>query len=138
MRKKIKVLSENVDYISMKIKKLKTGDFLFREGHISTELYYIEKGKVAILCKDDSDHSVPVTTIEAGNFVGEFAFFDDLERTASVMALESVTLKVLDEELFEKFTPNAKFVISKLIQKMKKMNKEITENDNKNTTKKAA
>ncbi len=111
----------------MKIKTLKTGDFLFREGNISTELYYIEKGQVAILCKDDSEHNVPVTTIDAGNFVGEFAFFDNLERTASVMALTNVTLKVLDEELFEEFSPNAKFVINKLIKKMKKMNKEITQ-----------
>jgi len=111
----------------MKVKRLKTGDFLFREGQISTKLFYIEKGKVAVLCKDNSEHNVPVTTIEAGNFVGEFAFFDNSERTASVMALENVTLKVLDEELFEEFSPNAKFVINKLIQKMKKMNKEVSE-----------
>ncbi len=113
----------------MKNKTLKCGDFLFKQGQVSTEMFYIEKGKVAILCKDSKDQNVPVTTVEAGNFIGEFAFFDQLERTASVMALEEVSLKVIDQSHIDEFGANARFVIRKLIEKMKSMNQQIAETE---------
>ncbi len=118
----------------MKNKKIKCGEFLFKQGDISTEMFYIEKGKVAVLCKDSQDRNVPVTTVESGNFIGEFAFFDQLERTASVMALEDVELKVINQEHIDQFGANARFVIKKLINKMKNMNEQIAqENSKKNS-----
>ncbi|MCB9094623.1 MAG: cyclic nucleotide-binding domain-containing protein [Halobacteriovoraceae bacterium] len=110
----------------METKFFKKGTILFREGEESLEMYYIESGSVAILCKGDTTgENVPVNIIGKGNFVGEFAFFDEKPRSATVMMVEDTKLKVIDRHVLKSIGKNGIFIIQALINKMRSMNNNI-------------
>ncbi len=111
----------------MESRVLKKGSILFREGEESTEMYYIESGAVAILCKEqEGESNVPVNVIGKGNFVGEFAFFDQNPRSATVMCVQDTTLKVIDQSVMASIGKNGIFIIRTLINKMRSMNELLT------------
>ncbi len=117
----------------MESRILKKGSILFHEGEKSTEMYYIESGLVAILCKEQGgEENIPVNIIGKGNFVGEFAFFDQNPRSATVMCVQDTTLKVIDQQVMQSIGKNGIFIIRTLVNKMRSMNEIFTAKEDNN------
>lgn len=75
------------------IKELSDGEIFIHEGEVDERLFLIEEGKVEVLSKDKH-----CAFIEAGDIVGEFAFVDKRPRTATVRAIGSAKVCVLERQ----------------------------------------
>ncbi len=79
---------------------LKPGEALIREGDTSNELYWLVQGRLEVLKKLNGQY-VQVNTIEAGELVGELAFLDQKQRSATVKALTECQLVKLEYKEFQ-------------------------------------
>src|SRR5262249_45779691 len=98
-------------YSSMSLDQLRTiaahmternmlpGEIIFREGDRSLELYLIVSGKLDIV-KHFGATSRTLATLEAGDFFGDMAIFEDRPRSADAIGAESGILLVLSPEHF--------------------------------------
>lgn len=76
------------------IKKLKTGEVLFREGDESDAMYVIKSGRIAIT-KAKGAGEIILAEKKKGEMLGEMAFFDNKPRSAGAKAIvdsEVITL----------------------------------------------
>jgi CRP-like cAMP-binding protein len=64
------------------------GAIIVRQGDTSMSFYVVLSGAVQIVRTTDRGASVPVGVIGPGGFFGEMGLIDDLERAATVAALE--------------------------------------------------
>lgn len=61
------------------------GETIIRKGEIADELYFIKKGKVAVLSTDTDS---VIACLMEGAYFGEVGFFDkDQKRSVTVVAL---------------------------------------------------
>ena len=67
---------------------LKRNDVLFREGEDATELFVVERGRVAIANRSEDGRESLVALMEAGDLFGEMGLFDGV-RSADARALET-------------------------------------------------
>jgi NADH:ubiquinone reductase (H+-translocating) len=70
-------------------------EFVFRQGDLGDALFVILKGSVAILVEADGEQR-QITTLKAGEYLGELALMGDTARTASVQCLEPTDLLVIN------------------------------------------
>ncbi|MBV8234469.1 MAG: Crp/Fnr family transcriptional regulator [Acidimicrobiia bacterium] len=73
---------------------LKRNDILFREGEEATELFVVERGRVAIANRSEDGRESLVALMEAGDLFGEMGLFDGV-RSADARALETSTVVVV-------------------------------------------
>ena len=74
------------------------GDYVFREGEIGHNMYFISRGSVEIL----SEKSGQVfASISEGGYFGEIALLMDSPRNASVKAIDYCDLYTLDKDSFQ-------------------------------------
>ncbi len=66
--------------------KLRKDDILFSEGEPSKAMYIIEHGKIAIT-KIKKGSKVVLAELEAGDLIGEMAFFDNSMRSAGAKVI---------------------------------------------------
>ncbi|MCB9073567.1 MAG: Crp/Fnr family transcriptional regulator [Bdellovibrionaceae bacterium] len=70
--------------------KVDRGQYLFREGDLSTSMYIIKNGRLAITKKNfNSEDEVILSEKVNGELLGEMAFFDNKPRSASAKAMIS-------------------------------------------------
>jgi sulfate permease, SulP family len=62
------------------------GEYLIRQGDPSSDLFFIESGRVAIQLEDRSGPPLRLRSMGAGTVVGEIAMYLELPRSASVVA----------------------------------------------------
>ncbi|MBI5048317.1 MAG: cyclic nucleotide-binding domain-containing protein [Deltaproteobacteria bacterium] len=62
------------------------GVFIFKEGDRGDSIYIVASGEVDIIGKDKKGHDVVLATLKEGDFFGEFGFFSNARREASVRA----------------------------------------------------
>jgi len=72
-------------------RELKRNDVLFREGEDATELFVVERGRVAIANRSEDGRESLVALMEAGDLFGEMGLFDGV-RSADARALETSTV----------------------------------------------
>ncbi|SVC82690.1 uncharacterized protein METZ01_LOCUS335544 [marine metagenome] len=77
----------------MKRLYFKSGEVVIREGEYSTDAYFIESGEVSILKGKEE-----VATLKQNATFGEIGCLEHKPRTATVVALTPLTLRVLKEE----------------------------------------
>lgn len=65
---------------------LSRGDYLVRQGDASDDLFFIERGRVAVILEKADTAAVRINSMGPGTVVGETAFFLGLPRSASVIA----------------------------------------------------
>lgn len=75
--------------------QLKAGESLFQEGQASDEIFFVERGRLEILKAGVHNTRIRLAKIVAGSMIGEMALYSGRPRTASVSAVEPVTLRVL-------------------------------------------
>jgi len=80
-----------------------TGDYLAREGEQSSELFWVESGRLqAQLGHGDGDRYKRVRVADAGTAMGEISFYTNHVRTASIVAAEpSVIYKLSQAQLLQ-------------------------------------
>jgi len=62
------------------------GEFVFKEGDSGDSIYIINSGEVEIISRDRRGNDVVLSTLKEGDFFGEFGFFSNARREASVRA----------------------------------------------------
>jgi glutaminase len=79
------------------------GEYLIRSGDAGDSLYLLMAGSVEVsLPSDSGGKGARLDVFEAGMSFGEMGFLDGAPRSADVMALESVTFRVIDRALFDR------------------------------------
>ncbi|MFZ5568907.1 MAG: HDOD domain-containing protein [Thermodesulfobacteriota bacterium] len=94
----------NTLYSMANILKMKSGDYLYREGDIDQRIYVILEGRIKIIQMGD-DRSEEVIRLSAGTWMGETAFARSkrtntavADSPASVMALDKETINSLEKQ----------------------------------------
>ena len=68
------------------------GEFVFKEGDSGDSIYIINNGEVEIISRDRRGNDVALATLKEGDFFGEFGFFSNARREASVRAKSPASL----------------------------------------------
>ena len=68
------------------------GEFVFKEGDSGDSIYIINNGEVEIISRDRRGNDVVLSTLKEGDFFGEFGFFSNARREASVRAKSPASL----------------------------------------------
>jgi CRP/FNR family cyclic AMP-dependent transcriptional regulator len=71
-----------------KVRSLKRGDVLFRAGDEASELFVVERGRLAMTNRSPDGRESVVALMERGDLFGEFPLFDGRGRSADGRALE--------------------------------------------------
>ncbi|MBW1821363.1 MAG: cyclic nucleotide-binding domain-containing protein [Deltaproteobacteria bacterium] len=75
-------------------KKFNKDDIIIKEGDPGREMYIIKSGSVDVV-KSDGDREIILSTLSRGDFFGEMAILENIDRTATVKAKETSRLIVL-------------------------------------------
>ncbi len=76
------------------------GSIIIREGETEASLYIIMRGEVAVSKKAGRGGTVPLTTLCAGDFVGEMTLLDGAPRSATATAVTATECIVLSRWIF--------------------------------------
>lgn len=119
----------------MNAKRYEKGETLFREGDKPDALFLIRSGTVSVQrsVKNRSGEAEVIELAKVGEneLIGEMAFFDRQERSASAVALTEVEAVCLDFESLDKVylaVPDyLKMVMATIVGRMRKANDRIRE-----------
>jgi CRP-like cAMP-binding protein len=98
---------------SSKVLYYKAGQTIIERGEHTYEAYIIEKGLVEVRI-----NNTILATLKKNEIFGEIGWLGHIPRTATVIALEDVTLMVLKEEqakLYMQHNPSALIPILKIV-----------------------
>ncbi len=85
------------------IKKYNTDAVVTLEGENTHEMYFILSGKVGVYLNTFTDDAVKLTELGVGEVFGEMSLLDELPRSATVIALEPLSVLEIDRNHFEIF-----------------------------------
>ncbi len=110
-------LTENEIYQVMRLsfeKKYAKDSILFVEGMTGEVLYIIKAGAVEIIKKTDKG-DVVLTTLGAGEFLGEMSLIDDSKRSATARVAQDSVLVVITRKCFVDMLKGEPLVTCKLL-----------------------
>lgn len=103
------------------------------EGQPGNEMYIILKGSVGVFLTSSVGTLNRVTTMEAGNFFGEMALFDNLPRSASCVAMEETLVVAITKDNLLDFLETCPELAMQMMEKMsgrvRKTNDELYKNN---------
>lgn len=83
----------------LKLKIIPAGEFIIQEREIATEMFFIVKGEVAVMKREEG---VILTSLEVGQSFGEMALIESGNtRNASVKAITNVSVAILTSKDFQ-------------------------------------
>ncbi len=88
------------------------GDYVFKEGEIGKEMYFVVQGNLRVMNEDKT-----ITTFTDGDFFGEIALFKNIARTAAVQAITYSDCYALSKEVFEKMLSKYPNVGKEIVEK---------------------
>ena len=101
------------------------GQIIFEEGSAGDWIYLIESGAVEVY-KRAGDEEFVIGVLQPGDVFGEIAFFARVPRTASVRAVGTTTLEVIDrtilDEEFNRLSGDFRMLLKSLVMKLLKNN----------------
>ena len=97
------------------------GKILFKEGSREAYMALVTEGKVKIHKTGDSGKNRRIGVLGAGQAFGEMSLVDGYPRSATVVAMEPVTLLVLTRARFEELCTEAPQLAVKLMKKIAKL-----------------
>ena len=83
-----------------RLRRVSSGDVIFNEGDLGTEMYLIQEGKVEIL-RLSSKGPQRLALLERGDFFGEMSILDELPRTATAAAVGDARLVEINGATFD-------------------------------------
>ena len=106
--------------------ELKTGEYVFREGDLGTEMYVINEGKVEILNQVGDEEQV-LAVLEKGDFFGEMSVLEDLPRAASARAATDVRLLQINGSTFDQLLQTNPEIAVRMMRKLSRRLRETDE-----------
>jgi NTE family protein len=85
-------------------RRVSGGEYLVHQGEAADTLYFVVTGRFRVIVKDSSGAGKIVARIDAGDPVGELAFFGGGSRTASLQAMRDSHVIAIDRAHYEKLT----------------------------------
>ena len=82
------------------VRKLSAGEVLMSEGEQASEMFYVLSGTLQAFKTSDDGEKIILGNINSKEFAGEMSFFKEIDRTASVEAVDDVEVVVF---AFDKF-----------------------------------
>lgn len=76
------------------------GEAIIREGEIGDTMYFVVSGRAQVSKVAEAGCQIELAMLEPGQYFGEMALFDNLERSATVTALEPTKLLMLHRREF--------------------------------------
>ncbi len=101
-----------------------TGDMVFAEGDQVDSFYIIASGRVSIYFNRQGQEE-QICVLGRGEYFGEMAIFNEDKRTASVVALEPVTLLTIDKDEFVNLIQTHPVLTEKINASLAKRNEEL-------------
>jgi CRP/FNR family transcriptional regulator len=84
-------------------RRVPRGDYLFRQGERSAEIYLIKAGKLKLVQVSPSGREVILDVVGRGEVLGETALFREQEQMCSAVALEDASVCSFGRPQFEAF-----------------------------------
>jgi CRP-like cAMP-binding protein len=94
-----------------------TGEFLFREGDLGTEMFILQDGQIEVLKVLDGQET-QLAIFEKGDFFGEMALLEDLPRTASARALTACKCIQINGSTFDQMLRNNPEIAVRMMRKL--------------------
>lgn len=99
----------------MKVRSLKDGEVLVKEGESDNHLFILTQGKLIVSSEIDGK-SVPVYTMKVGECAGTRAFVDLAPRRATLTAEGDTTVYTLDPADFESLLASQPRIVYKVMR----------------------
>ncbi|HEX4952362.1 MAG TPA: cyclic nucleotide-binding domain-containing protein [Thermoanaerobaculia bacterium] len=96
---------------------ISSGEYVFREGELGTEMYILHEGKVEILQKVGGEDKV-LAVLEKGDFFGEMSILEDLPRTASARVLADCKLLQINSTTFSQMLRDNPEIAVRMMRKL--------------------
>jgi sulfate permease, SulP family len=117
-------LSHLLSYLTKQ--HLEEGAYLFRQGEVAYNMYFIETGQIAILLEHGDGTTIRLRSAGPGTVVGEMGIYTDAPRTASAVAEHPTAVYCLSAQKLteiQKTEPEVvaalhKFIVLLLIQRL--------------------
>jgi CRP-like cAMP-binding protein len=77
------------------------GQEVIREGDPGETLYLIIEGRVAVFKQQDDGGEIELDRMDAGDYFGEMALFEDIPRTATIRTIEPSRMLMLHKQEFK-------------------------------------
>jgi CRP-like cAMP-binding protein len=108
------------------------GETLFSEGDLGDSLHVVESGRLAVEVRTETGDVVMLDVVGPGGVVGEVALvLPGSHRTATVVALDSVTTRMLTSEAFDALCeshPSVRVAASQLLaERVERLTKHLVE-----------
>jgi CRP-like cAMP-binding protein len=94
-----KTAPETLDDLSRFLVKGQAGDYVFREGDASRDMYIVQEGRLELV-KQYAGEEKPITQIEVGDFFGEWSLLEEEPREVSARGLTEYRLLRIDQTVF--------------------------------------
>lgn len=98
-------------------RQFKTGEYVFREGDLGTEMFIIQEGKIEIM-KSVGKRDKLLAVLEKGDFFGEVSILEDLPRTASARAQSDATVVEINGSTFDHMLRSNPEIAVRMMRKM--------------------
>jgi len=99
------------------IRKYATGDIVFSEGDLGTEMYVVHQGRIEIL-RTMANERRQIATLEKGDFFGEMSLLEELPRNATARALEETKLIEINGALFDRMLRRNPEIAVRIMRKL--------------------
>ena len=93
------------------------GTLLFHEGDPGREMFIIQKGKVQVRKRVGSGEKI-LAELGDGEFFGEMALLEGMNRSATVEVIENSKILVINPETFENLLKGNPEITVKMLKKM--------------------
>lgn len=110
-------------------KSFKKGDIIFSEGDEANNMYYIESGDLSVEIQKFTLQET-VTSMKAGDCVGEMAFINGEKRSATVIALTDCVLLDVNRDAFTKLLSEDRELASRINAIVESRNYELADKEN--------
>jgi signal transduction histidine kinase len=84
--------------------------FIFKEGDVGDDVFFIINGKLDVIKQTDSGDNVVIATLSCGSSTGEMSIIDNQLRSATIKTRSAVSLLRLNRYNFEKILKEYPFI----------------------------
>ncbi len=109
-------LDNIVDFI--RIREAKSREIIIHKSDPGKEMFFIADGKVSLSTISEDGKELTFGILGKGDMFGEISLFDNMERTATVTAVESTQLLVLEQQHLIPFIKENPDIAIKLLRAM--------------------
>jgi CRP/FNR family transcriptional regulator, cyclic AMP receptor protein len=98
---------------------LKKGEILFRSGDAAESVFFLEKGRLAVLKETGFNHRTQVVALlEPGASVGEGGVLSGSRRSATISAIEDASLCCLDRETLADLADKSPLLFIRILKRL--------------------